>query len=68
MFFALDDNNIRVNAEDGEFKHCVCPACGSPVIQRRLWGFRAKTTKEVRSIIPYLTIPSIRIKRLHPFC
>jgi competence CoiA-like predicted nuclease len=35
MFFALDENNIRVNAEDGEFKHCVCPACGSPVIQRR---------------------------------
>lgn len=35
MLFALDDNNIRVNAEDGEFKHCVCPACGSPVIQRR---------------------------------
>ncbi|MBR6115105.1 MAG: hypothetical protein IKQ10_07990 [Oscillospiraceae bacterium] len=24
-----------MNAEDGEFKHCVCPACGSPVIQRR---------------------------------
>ena len=35
MFFALDENSIRVNAEDGEFKHCVCPACGSPVIQRR---------------------------------
>ena len=35
MFFALDENKIRVFAEDGEFKHCVCPACGSPVIQRR---------------------------------
>lgn len=35
MFFALDENNNRVNAEDGEFKHCVCPACGSPVIQKR---------------------------------
>ena len=35
MFFALDENNIRVNAEDGVFNHCVCPACGKPVIQRR---------------------------------
>ncbi len=35
MFFALDENNIRVNAEDGVFKHCVCPACGKPVRQRR---------------------------------
>ncbi len=35
MFFALDENNNRVYAEDGEFKHCTCPACGSPVIQRR---------------------------------
>ncbi len=36
MFFALDENNIRVNAEDGVFKRCVCPACGSPVIQKRV--------------------------------
>ena len=38
MFFALDENNIRVNAEDGEFKHCVCPACRKPVIQKALEG------------------------------
>ncbi|MBQ3287416.1 MAG: hypothetical protein IJH45_05615 [Firmicutes bacterium] len=35
MFFALDENNVRVNAADGEFKNCICPACGSPVIQKR---------------------------------
>ena len=35
MFFALDQNNNRVNAEDGEFKQCVCPACRKPVIQKR---------------------------------
>lgn len=38
MFFALDENNNRVNAEDGEFKHCVCPACRKPVIQKALEG------------------------------
>lgn len=35
MFFALDQDGNRVNAEVGEFKHCVCPACGNPVQQRR---------------------------------
>ena len=35
MFFALDQNGNRVNAEDGEFSGCVCPACGNPVQQRR---------------------------------
>lgn len=35
MFFALDQAGNRVNAEDGKFSGCVCPACGSPVIQRR---------------------------------
>ncbi len=35
MFFALDENNNRVNAEDGEFANCVCPACKNPVRQRR---------------------------------
>ena len=35
MFFALDENSIRVNAEDGVFSNCVCPACGKSVRQRR---------------------------------
>ena len=35
MFFALDENDNRVNAEDGEFKNCICPACRKPVRQRR---------------------------------
>ena len=35
MFFALDQNNIRVNAEDGIFSECICPACRKPVKQRR---------------------------------
>lgn len=35
MFFALDQDGKRVNAEDGEFSGCVCPACGNPVQQRR---------------------------------
>ena len=35
MFFALDKQNKRVNAEDGIFSECVCPACGKPVKQRR---------------------------------
>ncbi len=35
MFFALDKNNNRVNAEDGVFYDCICPACKKPVRQRR---------------------------------
>ena len=35
MFFALDENGVRVNAEDGIFSNCVCPACRNPVKQRR---------------------------------
>ena len=35
MFFALDENGIRVNAEDGVFNKCICPACRKPVIQKR---------------------------------
>ncbi len=35
MFFALDQNNNRVNAEDGEYNQCICPACGNPVIQKK---------------------------------
>ncbi len=35
MFFAIDENGNRVNAEEGEFTNCVCPACGCPVIQKR---------------------------------
>ena len=35
MFFALDKDNNRVYADDGTFSGCVCPACGSPVIQKQ---------------------------------
>ena len=35
MFFALDQNRNRVNAEDGVFTNCICPACECPVIQRK---------------------------------
>ena len=35
MDFALDKDGNRVYAEDGIYNDCVCPACGSPVLQRR---------------------------------
>lgn len=35
MFFALDETDVRVNAEDGIFSNCSCPACRKPVMQKR---------------------------------
>ncbi len=35
MFFAIDQNGVRVNAEDGVRRNdCVCPGCGKAVIHR----------------------------------